>query len=113
MIKKHLKKYMKTEKLPQGFKKKLVSALKSGKYKQYSGGLKSFKEASYCCLGVACVVAGHRPSYDHGYIIDNNYPKVPNILRGDWSCTIPGQLASLNDAEVPFEVIAGCIDQWL
>jgi hypothetical protein len=35
--------------------KKWVAALRSGKYKQGSGGLKS--GSSYCCLGVACAIS--------------------------------------------------------
>ncbi len=53
------------EKLPQEFKKKWVDALRSGEYQQgkgylmYRGG--SNKKDEYCCLGVACVIAGIEP----------------------------------------------------
>ena len=40
------------------FKTKWVAALESGEYSQARGTLKD--NASYCCLGVACVVAGAR-----------------------------------------------------
>lgn len=37
---------------------KLVEALRSGKYNQYRGGLKSPREKnSFCCLGVACDIS--------------------------------------------------------
>lgn len=37
---------------------KLVEALRSGRYNQYKGGLKSPREKnSFCCLGVACDIS--------------------------------------------------------
>lgn len=42
--------------LQKGRIKKLVSALRSGKYKQGRGQL--FKGGEYCCLGVACDLYG-------------------------------------------------------
>lgn len=45
----------------------LVRALRSGKYEQTMGVLRTGapREYKYCCLGVACVVAGKRFKADH------------------------------------------------
>jgi hypothetical protein len=55
-------------KLPKGFATKWVKALRSGKYVQTTGQL--FRDAvsfnrpiGYCCLGVACKVAGVEDRY--------------------------------------------------
>jgi len=34
-----------------------VEALRSGKYQQTRGGLRRFKEDTYCCLGVLCDIS--------------------------------------------------------
>lgn len=46
-------------KLNKGNVRKWVKALRSGRYKQIHGQL--YNEEGYCCLGVACRVAGMRP----------------------------------------------------
>lgn len=40
------------------FKAKWIAALESGEYKQTEGILHNTRNGGYCCLGVACVVAG-------------------------------------------------------
>lgn len=113
---------MSTEKLPKAFKKKWVDALLSGEYKQGEGDL--LHVGKYCCLGVACVVAGVRKHdmLNKGliYTYEEYSEKVPAILRVEateamyiYRSTVPGALADLNDSEVPFEVIAGVINEYL
>jgi len=46
------------EKLPIEFKQKWTAALRSGEYKQGHSSLYHYFNNSYCCIGVACVVAG-------------------------------------------------------
>jgi hypothetical protein len=38
--------------------KKLIAALRSGKYKQTVSQLKDHEDDAYCCLGVACDISG-------------------------------------------------------
>lgn len=52
-----------TIKLPTEFKQKWLEALRSGKYKRTMGALRETWDMdnevySYCCLGVACDIAG-------------------------------------------------------
>lgn len=88
-------------KLPEDFKKRWVEALRSGEYKQGENTL--LRDGKFCCLGVACVVAGVQDinsvcSYGFIEFDPANKPevlKVPDILRGDTPVT--NVLASLND----------------
>jgi len=52
---------MNYRKLPSKFKAKWLKALRSGDYKQTKGELVS--DGRYCCLGVACKVAGFSDDY--------------------------------------------------
>lgn len=45
-------------KLPEEFKQKWIEALRSGAYLQGKGRLYDELDNTYCCLGVACIVAG-------------------------------------------------------
>lgn len=86
------------EKLPKKFKQKWVKALLSGKYRQVIGvGYKDDERRMHCVLGVGGIVLDGDPS--NGYrIFDNKY--------------IECELIYLNDqGSVPFEVIAGIINQ--
>jgi hypothetical protein len=103
---------MKNEKLPKEFKGKWVDALLSGKYGQAPCGLVS--NGRYCCLGVAAVVSGFAADnlrYD-GYVMSEKFKgKIPEVFRTNTEAQI--NLTLLNDDGVPFEVIAGVINEWL
>lgn len=124
-------------KLPTDFKEKWVAALRSGNYKQGTGRLVSVFGAagimSYCCLGVACKIAGFSDdnmigcSYPYGIIKENskaaknlpeafhlpNYdPRTPRICDGKDTLSIAGVLANLNDQRKwNFDQIADFIEQ--
>jgi hypothetical protein len=85
--------------LPWRFKKAWIKALKSGDYIQGTGALmheeKVYKDdgitltgdyiTSYCCLGVACAVAGVPEDEIDGEFIDDwriKYESVPDVLQG-------------------------------
>lgn len=114
---------MKSEKLPIAFKKQWVAALINGNYEQnLTGDLYRSSNNTYCCLGVAGIVCGinntdmnHRAYLNSTLMAYTNndkiLDKVPELLKGDSG--IPHELAKLNDDEVPFEVIAGVINEWL
>ena len=65
-----------TNKLPIEFKTKWVAALRSGEFKQGNLKLYNEKNNTYCCLGVACVIAGidknNTDVMDRGYIYSRN-----------------------------------------
>lgn len=112
---------MTTKKLPKAFKKKWVDALKSGKYTQGKGYLKLDNE--YCCLGVAAEISGLKTisgacllSTGQGV---HGLSKIPAIIRGKpfkgdkrYNPVVEG-LVDMNDGDVPFEVIAGVINEYL
>lgn len=87
-------------KLPADFKKKWVEALRSGEYKQGSNRLYSYYDNSYCCLGVACRIAGYSEEdvrYDT-IVPAHKFPLVPACLHGDTAHgTIVKTLANMND----------------
>jgi len=83
--------------LPKNFKEEWVKALKSGNYTQGAGALRREMDNTtnpgstpeYCCLGVACSVAGVPEEYISGEWIEQQYEfekyrysKVPEILHG-------------------------------
>ena len=85
--------------LPWRFKKAWIKALKSGDYIQTTGTLKKEEKVykqdgltltgnyitSYCCLGVACAVAGVPEDKIDGEFIDDwriRYESVPEVLQG-------------------------------
>ena len=107
-------------KLPKSFKKKWLKALRSGKYNQGTLALRSVSKecgTTYCCLGVACHVAG-ASGIKNKELIENcdgtrikSINKVPLLLRGDKG--IPTVLAWLNDKGKTFEQIADVIEEKL
>ena len=76
--------------LPWRFKKAWTKALRSGDYIQGAGTLRrdstvNNPEIAYCCLGVACVVAGVSEDRIEGEFIDDyqiKYESVPEVLQG-------------------------------
>lgn len=99
-----------TEKLDPDFKKKWIDALRSGEYKQGKSTLYDQITNSFCCLGVACVVAsGKLPVAGYFYIPERadmhpgfgHADAVPKILRGN--AGVPDHLAKMNDGVVEFD----------
>lgn len=92
------------------FKKKWVKALVSGEYKQCRGVLRRADAHGerFCCLGVARNILDPLSRRgDAGYLVDEHANKI------GLDSLVQAELASMNDAGVPFEVIAGFIDQSL
>ena len=91
-------------------KVKWVEALRSGKYEQGRHYLES--EGRYCCLGVLRAIAPD--------LFKKMSPLEAKFLRVHFdgpSLVVPhvvqDQLATLNDEDVPFEMIAGLIHEAL
>lgn len=121
----------KTEtKLPVAFKKKWLKALRSGKYIQGTGYLKEIrtienkKVTTYCCLGVACHVAGAsgitdklvilNGLADHSGKLIKSINKVPKILHGiAGDNKIVEKLTNMNDKGESFNKIADWIEEML
>lgn len=107
---------MKDYRLPKEFADKWLAALRSGKYKQGKEALKDHK-GRYCCLGVACEIAGHNLDEDgkgeFGFI-GSAYknPKTPREISmdDDDGEDLPGKLAYMNDSGRTFDEIANWIE---
>jgi len=112
--------------LPPAFKKKWTAALRSGQYQQGTGFLKrdlAQGDAEYCCLGVACEIAGVKLNAQHRntLILSSSkikqqpaFAKIPKMLIGNitQNCVVE-HLTSLNDSRTPFSKIADWIDEHL
>lgn len=99
--------------LPKNFKTKFLKALRSGEYPQGQDRLTD--GVKYCCLGVACEVAGVKKIPKNYQFIPSaiadpkkQFKKVPQILKGDQS--VPRELAHLNDDGKSFKEIADYIE---
>lgn len=87
-------------------KAKWIKALRSGKYEQGKDYL--YKNGKYCCLGVlGCIKGFDETVLDGAGLLD----EIDNIRY--LNTTSQEALASVNDAGVPFEIIAGLIHECL
>ena len=88
------------QKLPKEFKEKWLSALRSGEYTQAREAL--WVGNGYCCLGVACKVAGYKDKEIEGYgsIYGDIQEGIPDILIGEIeSSSIIQTLIRMNDGK--------------
>lgn len=105
--------------LNQKFKRKWITALRSGDYEQGEGYLKTGGEQQYCCLGVACKIAGIRAC-------DISNKSLPSELSQTLQAKLPPffrtdddndhhemitTLAEMNDDGSTFEEIADYIEE--
>ena len=111
--------------LPREFAEKWVKSLRSGDYKQGTSQLYNAYDGSYCCLGLACKIAGHTNNIQKygklGYIDHYNskirrsamFPNVPNELYGGEGLNeiLPFILADMNDNKNSFSEIADWIEK--
>lgn len=88
-------------------KRKWVKALLSGRYKQDTGGL--LMAGGYCCLGVLGKCAGLSKNLLHG----SSYLEDDTNVKGAPHIDIQTKLARINDLGIPFDMIAGLIDEAL
>ena len=99
--------------------KKLVEALRSGKYKQTVGALR--RENRFCCLGVACDVLGGSELWrieENHFSYEGRGGYLPDRIRlmlnwaSDSGATKNGSsLSNRNDDRVSFLEIANVIEQ--
>jgi hypothetical protein len=114
-------------KLKPAVKAKWVKALRSRKYKQATGQLRT-PDNAFCCLGVLCNLhALEHPEYARGQINKTRYggnANMPPKFVEEWAGfedTLPlvkidgiwGSLASHNDSGVSFKKIADAIEEQL
>ena len=96
---------VKQPRMPKKVKDKWIKALLSGEYEQAQGWMKTV-DGKHCCLGVLreCAKTG---GVNVWYLMSDELKVVGlthEIQRG---------LSSMNDASVPFPVIAGFIKETL
>lgn len=103
---------MKKYQLPKEFAQKWIEALRSGEYGQVIGLLKNPYKNQYCCLGVACKIAGAKVFNPNGWIPLTSVPKtIPDILRGsNRDSTLVNKLSDMNDKGKTFTEIADWIE---
>lgn len=112
------------KKLPKKFKEKWIAALRSGEYEQGTGELYNKKLNSFCCLGIAGVIAGisledlNSKTYlgdDYEWHVKNK--NVPECLMRhgakELSKSNPEylQVAKMNDQGKSFTEIADWIEE--
>lgn len=90
-------------------KSRWVKALLSGRYKQGREYLYDSHGPDFCCLGVLCLIAGAK----RDEIDCIGLPKQVKGYRDIIGRREASKLASMNDAGVPFDVLAGFIDEAL
>lgn len=98
------------KKLPEDFKAKWVAALRSGEYKQ--GKYLLHDEGRFCCLGVACRVAGldiNLIGYSK-YTNSMPYRSMPSFFRYADPGSPAWGLAKMNDNGKTFSEIADYIE---
>ena len=103
--------------MDQKFKEKWVKALRSGRYKQGTGRLRS-DDNNFCCLGVAANIAGvpceHNEDWSaYDYKFDENtllFATIPNGWNGI-TYEEGDSLAKMNDNGATFEEIADYIEE--
>jgi hypothetical protein len=90
----------------EDFRAKWVAALRSGDYKQVEGRL--LDKGRYCCLGVACRVAGLSDADIKADVLEtqiDNFGIDTGLTSED-----AHDLAKANDGGATFEEIALCIE---
>jgi hypothetical protein len=93
-------------------KTKWVKALRSGKFDQNNKGyLHHAKTRTYCCLGVLRSVA--EPGSDESFCGEGHFLSEEQESRFGLNFDVQEGLAEMNDDGVPFEVIAGFINEAL
>lgn len=109
-----------TQKLPAEFKAKWIEALRSGKYEQAQNELIN-NNNKYCCLGVACLVAGYsdnnlrNPNTGSAYpYIPRTFDKIPKLILDGDIYSISHKIGILNDVNgFTFSEIADWIEKKL
>lgn len=110
------------ESMNKKFKAKWVEALRSGRYKQGDGMLRTKgpeNKALYCCLGVACRVLGLRPNKVGNFPDDSGsgdyagdeFPTPSQLKKLGLSKLSARSLARLNDDGNSFDDIAKVIEK--
>ncbi len=109
--------------LPKEFALKWVQTLKTTELEQGKTGL--LAKDGYCCLGIACVVAGARPHMifseretaikDIGsFLISNRrfYRSIPKQIKGGvGDSPLISELVKMNDSGTSFKDIASWIEK--
>lgn len=104
------------------FEKKLVEALRSGKYKQGRSALHNKDKNTYCCLGVACDLEDSKRWFqeegEEGYPflsygekdIDYSDVALPDFLQEQYNWSSPTGTLSFSDREGDQFCLTDCND---
>ena len=91
--------------MKKALKKKWVEALTSGSFEQTSCTYYDQRENAYCCLGVLAAIVGETT----GVGINGHVQEAEKNMHNN----AVSAFIELNDAGVPFDVIAGLINEAL
>jgi hypothetical protein len=84
--------------LPRVFTEKWLAALESGGYAQGKAFLYDGNRENYCCLGVACIVAGASQEELHGVELPDSLYNIPQLLPHELvNGPLVDELSRLND----------------
>ncbi len=110
----------------KSIKNKWVKALRSGKYKQGTGQLRSENGMSFCCLGVlATIVDPYQKTWEptNGYFADEESPgkwglsihevQAQLLGKGGLGVGVAQKLGKFNDNGKSFKWIASYIERYL
>lgn len=88
-----------------------IEALRSGKYKQGTGRLRS-NDDCYCCLGVLCEVAGIKAEHGcDGWEYEGRFGSLPPSLWSLFPDGVVKRLVDMNDIQLKgFNEIADYLD---
>lgn len=95
--------------MDKNLKAKWIKALRGGGYEQGDSMLYDSGNDSFCCLGVLCRVAGANLDEIDEVTMPSRTERFGTLIDEQ----IASHLANLNDDGVPFEMIAGFIDEAL
>ncbi len=107
-------------KLPKKFKSDWLKSLRSGKYKQAQSTLYNQADKTFCCLGVACDMVGHKRTllkHNDSLIEGKRYSNIPRMLKDiSYRNKTTDKLTAMNDGAVgrksqSFKQIANWIER--
>lgn len=94
-------------------KTKWIDALRSGKYLQIKGALRSRDGLGHCCLGVLCDLIDPAGWHLQAHHFENLMPGEKILSEAGLAMDAADKFADMNDDGTPFATIADHIERHL